>query len=117
LEDIQWCEHPLRVKGSRVIVPSLDSLRVNGRPLARAGEIKAFLETDETEVMSLVEWIKDTMESRCRVLGIWSWEEMEFRVVRQFKGMVIYFDDSTDAVHFRLMWNDICRDHVPSQGR
>lgn len=64
------------------------------------------LKLPETEVIGLLEWIEDTMKGRCRVWGIWCWEIREFTTTRLFKGLVIYFSNAIDAVHFQLMWTD-----------
>ncbi len=53
-----------------------------------------------------MEWIKDTMFGRAEVWGIWQHEVREFSTICDFKGLVVYFNNATDAVHFQLMWQD-----------
>lgn len=66
----------------------------------------------ESRVGELLAWVAETMPERVRVVGCFAWEVFDFRIDREFQGVVVYFDGPADAVHFRLAWAD---DYRPEQ--
>lgn len=64
------------------------------------------LQPTEEEVVELVDWINETMKGRARIRGIWRVETLDYSTTRDFKGVVVYFKNAVDAVHFQLMWTD-----------
>lgn len=111
--DERWLEHPLRFRGKKISVPTATSLNTKGQPFARGGEYKAMLQPQEEDVPELVEWINETMMGRAVVRAIWRVEVMDYCVIRDFKGVVVYFNNAIDSVHFQLMWTD---SHTPVFG-
>lgn len=100
------CEYPIRMHKGLVKFPAVEILEAKGQPVARAGEWKAVLTVEDTQVGVFIEWLSDTMPGRCVIRGVYSWERLEFTIKRKFLGLVVYFRNSVDAVHFRLTWSD-----------
>lgn len=100
------CEYPIKMQRGRVKFPDIHVLETKGQPVARAGEWKAILTVGDREVTNFVEWVADTMPGRCIIRGVYAWEKFDYTIKRKFLGLVVYFRDAVDAVHFRLTWSD-----------
>lgn len=100
------CEYPIRMQKGRVRFPDIRILETRGQPVARAGEWKAVLTVEDSEVTNFIEWVADTMPGRCVIRGVYAWERFDFTIKRKFLGLVVYFRNAVDAVHFRLTWSD-----------
>ena len=99
-------EYKLTLRAGKIVFPSISSLEKAKSTIASDGEWKTVLSIQEATLGALMQWLEDLMPGRFRINGVYSWCEEEFRVMRNFKGVVIYFCDIVDAVMLKLRWSE-----------
>lgn len=112
---MQVLEYPVRIRKGKVVWPDIDTLEAEGKTFGRSaapGSHMALLNVvDGPEIESCIDFLDVCLGKRSLVRGVFAFERHDWQIVRKFEGLVVYFGNEQDAIHFRLGWGEF---HGPS---
>lgn len=116
---MQVLEYPVRIRKSKVVWPDIDTLEAEGKVFGRSatpGSHTAFLTVvDGPEIERCIDFLDVCLGKRSLVMGVFAFERHDWQIVRNFRGLSVYFVNEQDATHFWLGMGEFCDPEQPKR--